>query len=270
MKYLSAGEKNLISKMNRLWESAICDAQNSMKKLILLGDILIVEKEKKQHGEWEKRLDSAAESNGKNEPAVRFSNDIKLKFGMRQAQKVMQIAKNKALALQLCEIENLSINELTKAISEATPEQIEQARQIETQRRIESEKPMPEKPITQKKQPEIIDGQFTEAPKKQSQPTEISQPEKLDPKDEKITRLQEYVHELETVNRAVTDDNQSMVDIFDAHDQLSKAVKEITEKNRIIAGLELRLHGIQQEKNEAIRSAKYWKLRAEKLEKAAA
>jgi Protein of unknown function (DUF3102) len=112
--------------------------------------------------------------------------------------------------------------------------------------------------------PVIVDGEFTE----ERRPTRTETPLQP-PCDDKIIRLQEYIHELETVNSQIQADIDSMGKVFDSDDRLATAVKEASECRRIIAGLELRIHGMQAEKNEAIKSVRYWKARAEKSEKAA-
>jgi hypothetical protein len=62
-------------------------------------------------------------------------------------------------------------------------------------------------------------------------------------------------------------DNESMVKIFEANDQLDSAVKEVRRLNALVTVLEERNRGMQNEANEAKRLARSWKNRCEKLER---
>jgi len=74
--------------------------------------------------------------------------------------------------------------------------------------------------------------------------------------------------ELEANLKELIADNESMARAFEAGDQVAAALdeaKRFREQNRI---LEERIRGLMNEKNEAIRAAKSWKRKAEKLEEA--
>lgn len=81
-------------------------------------------------------------------------------------------------------------------------------------------------------------------------------------------RLKEWGSENAQTAKDLIADNESMAVVFEADDKLAVALaeaKKYREMNRI---LEARIVGLMNEKNEAVRAAKMWQRKAEKLEKA--
>lgn len=78
-----------------------------VNSVIELGERLLEAKEKVPFGQWEEWVKRNSE----------------FRFDERQARKFMQIASNKLLVLEYFNNEN-SVNNLTKAISDASPEQL--------------------------------------------------------------------------------------------------------------------------------------------------
>ncbi len=88
-----------------------------MNSVIALGERLLEAKEKAGHGRWAEFLNRNSE----------------LRFGStEQARKIMQIAENKTLVLEYFNNENSIVN-LTKAISDASPEQLARVEQIKAE-----------------------------------------------------------------------------------------------------------------------------------------
>ncbi len=85
-----------------------------VNSVIELGERLLEAKEKVGHGRWENLLKSL------------LGGGI---CSQQQAHKYMQIAENKALVLEYFNSET-SVNNLTKAISDASPEQLARVEQI--------------------------------------------------------------------------------------------------------------------------------------------
>jgi hypothetical protein len=246
-KQIVSGIAKAISKM----ESAKKGYVNSV---IELGETLIQAKIKAGHGNWNLFLNRNSE----------------LRFGStEQARKIMLIAENKAIVLEFFNNEN-SINGLTNAINEATPEQIAQVEQIKKEEadRIalaETNKALAEAKAAidnAKKQDDVIDGVFEEV--KQSAPVVEILPE--DEFDE-IEELRDLLDEQHSANKALQDDNDSLVKIHEANEPLAVAMEELKKSNALNRILNERINGLMNEKNEAIRNAKMWKGQFERLEK---
>jgi hypothetical protein len=235
--------KKKVAKINKLWNSMSMDAEKAIKQAILLGDELLKIKEETPHGEWENLFKSEL---------------YQFAFGVRQAQKYMLFAKERTLTLQLASDEFSTINNLAKAISEATPEQIENARLVEEsraaeleQRRIEAAKPKPTTVSVQ--HPEIIEGEFTE-----------QKPEQ--PKEMEFTVF-DQIHELESQNRELEKRGDALEKIFEADDKLAEATKEIGRLREMNTILQTRLNGMMAERNEQIRLIKSLQNKVAKLER---
>jgi hypothetical protein len=181
----------------------------------------------------------------------------------------MEIAENKSLVLEFFKDEN-SINGLTKAISDATPEQIAQVEQIKKEEadRIalaEANKALADAKAAidnAKKQDDVIDGVFEEV----KQPAPVVE---ILPEDEfdEIDELRDLLDEQHSANKALQDDNDSLVKIHEANEPLSVAIAELKKSNALNRILNERINGLMNEKNEAIRNAKMWKGQFERLEK---
>jgi len=291
-------QRSLVKEIKKTWNLALVDSKNAMDKAILTGEKLSKLKEITPQGEWgllfnsnekdtQNRTNSALltlELSGKN-------NKIEFSFGIRQAQKLMQIADNKALLSVFEKDEILTINDAVEAIKSATPEQIEQAEQLrlqaeqdavhiaENQRMAEIDKkarreleekkkregwgikpinpinPIPEiKNINQepiKKEPEIRDENFRVI---------------AELRDE-CNRLNDLLHESNSENKSLIEHNNSLVAIFESNVQLSEMCKELNEKTNHLKILNARINGLMHETSEAKRYAKMWKQKYEKLEK---
>lgn len=259
--------KGIVSAFNKL-ESA---KKGYVYSVIDLGEKLLEAKKKVPFGQWESWLKVNSE----------------LPFGHEQATKYMKVAANKLLVLEYFSDEN-SVNQLTKAIADATPEQLERAEKLkleleEKARIAEEEKQRKAAELEAKrqeeeilkhvevKQPEIIEGEFTEV-KSQSggtNPCHEEEPAKPDIDENPVDYMQSIIDELNEQLQEVLADNESMAKVFDANDQLAEALAELKKAKETIRVLEDRLRGLQNERNEAIRTAKMWRSKFEKLEKAA-
>lgn len=261
--------KGIISAFNRMETTK----KDYVLSVISLGEKLIQAKEIVPHGQWEEWVKRNSE----------------FRFDERQARKYMMVASNKSLVLEYFNDEN-SVNQLTKAISEATPEQIERAKQIEAERLAAEEQSKAERAAKaaqleakrteetviekvqadieklQAKEPEVIEGDFEEL-KKPEPKFEAIKPGFVQIEAEKLEEIEDNLHELASLNRSISKDNDSMVKVFDSNDQLAAAVKEIKRLNDLNTGLEGRLNGMMNERNALIKEAKYWRAKFEKLEK---
>jgi flagellar biosynthesis GTPase FlhF len=267
-KDLNPNEKQLIKGIKSDVDSFTSSLNDALKYAILAGEKLLNLKEITPYGQWETRL----------------KTDFQDRFGDRQARRFMEIARNKTLAIELNRSENLTLEGTIKAIADATPEQLERVKQIEAERLAAEEKAKAdraakaaeleankaeEKTIAQvqTKEPEIIEGDFKEI-KKPEPKTEEVKTGFVQIEAEKMEEIEDSLHELASLNKSISKDNDSMVKIFDANDQLGAAVKEIKRLNDLNTSLEGRLNGFMNERNALIKEAKYWRAKFEKLEKA--
>jgi rubrerythrin len=248
-------EKQLVIGINKSFAKMECAKKGYVLSVIELGEKLNLAKELIPYGQWEKFLKAHSE----------------FAFDERQAQKFMQISSNKTLVLEYFNHEN-SINGLTKAITDATPEQKEKAEQlkreqeekdaINEQARIEkslSEKL--EKPSTVltsiKIEPEIIEGVFEEVTK----PVKAVIAEEIDPRDEAIDILQ-------FDNLALQKEIESITKILDSSDRMSAALAKISTLENMVRVIQQSLRASQESENAAKRIAKSYKAKWEKLVKA--
>lgn len=257
-KQIAIQNKKLISDIKKTWESALIDSKSAMKKAILTGELLTKLKENTPHGQWENILKA----------------NFEFAFGTRQAQKLMAISANKELIKISSGGDIFTIDGMTKLISDATPEQLEKAERLkaeEVQKRMQAEAEKAAK-AEAKKQPEIIEGEFTEvapvksAPKPEPKKEEV-QPGFVQVKPEYIENLEEGLHEAHSLSKSIREDNDSMLKVFESDDRLKAAIEEaqkFREMNRI---LNERINGLMNEKNAAIQTAKSWQRKVEKLEK---
>jgi hypothetical protein len=250
-------KKQLIKDFHKAQDGFISSMKKGLEYAVLMGDALTKIKDITPHGQFESVL----------------KNDIDVAFGVRHAQRFMAIAANKEL-IQVASVgELLSINEMTKLISDATPEQIEKAEQLrreeearrqqveaEKQRKaaeLQAKKAAQEKP----KEPEIIEGEFKEI--KPSQKKE----EPARPKEDPIDVMSQVVDELQAANSELIQEIESVTRVLESNDQTGKALDEAKRFREVNRVLEERIRGLQNEANEAKRQAKYWKGKFEKLAK---
>lgn len=260
--------KQLKADVKKFGLSSISKAKGAIEDSILCGTALIKLKEITPHGKWESEFKSAIDG----------------VFGLRHGQKLMQISAQKDLLLIAPKDEVLTLNDALEFISNATPEQLEMVKQIEAERLAAEEQAKADRAAkaaelearreeeqtiaqVQTKEPEIIEGDFQEVKNTATKAEEVKTGF-VQIEAEKMEEIEDSLHELASLNKSISKDNDSMVKIFDANDQLGAAVKEIKRLNDLNTSLEGRLNGFMNERNALIKEAKYWRARAEKLEKA--
>jgi hypothetical protein len=234
--------------------------------VINLGEKLLMAKESVGFGKWDEFVNTNSE----------------FAFDVRQVQKYMQIAKHKDLVIALFNGQDLrlSVNQITKAISAAKAPNAGNLRlQDETEDEVIEQAMESDHHVLGKAgQEEILEGEFTEIPAiapeppetasfiEQAQPESKPAPEQPEePSDLEV--LQDMVCELQSQIDGLTAENERMRIVFEDDDHIAAATKEfdrLTENNRV---LNERNNGLFAEKNEAIKSAKFWKRKAEQLEK---
>ena len=84
---------------------------------------------------------------------------------------------------------------------------------------------------------------------------------------EPIDDLHARIDELSAALAEAAADNESMARVFDANDQLAAAVAEAKRYREQARSLQERIDGLMREKSEAVRSAKAWKAKYEKLQR---
>jgi hypothetical protein len=171
----------------------------------------------------------------------------------------MQIAENKTLVLEYFNNEN-SINSLTKAISDATPEQWEKVEQLKKEEELAELAKLAVVEPPKAKKDDVIDGVFVEVKK----PAPIVE---IEPEFDEIEELRDLLDEQHSANKALQDDNDSLLKIHEGNEPLAIAMEELKKSNAMNRILNERINGLMNEKNEAIRNAKMWKGQFERLEK---
>lgn len=257
-KELIPNEKQLAARIERAESRVDRSLKTFIDDCIFLGEEIIEVRKNIPHGQWEKFLNRNSH--------FRFATS-------RQASKFIRIAENKTFAKTFL-IGETSIDGLNKGIADATPEQIEQAKAIEAEQeakrqQAEAEKLRKAEELKTKqaeqakpKEPEVIEGEFKEIKPKPEEPTTEQ--------ESPVDMMQSVIDELQEQLQVVTSDNESMAKVFESNDQLAVALAELKQAKELNRVLEERIRGLQNEKNEAIRAARMWKAKFEKLEKAAA
>lgn len=82
--------------------------------------------------------------------------------------------------------------------------------------------------------------------------------------------LREQINDLASMLEEVRADNESMVRVFEADDKVTAALAEAKRYREQLRIVESRITGLTNERNEAIRQARMWQRRCEKLEKSGA
>lgn len=252
-KELIPNQKQIVLGITKAFNKMESAKKGYVHSVIELGEKLNSAKELVPHGQWNLFLNANSE----------------FAFKGRQAQKFMLIASNKALVLEFFDDEQ-SINSLTTAIANVTPEQLAKVEQLKKEEadRIalaEANKALAEAKAAidnAKKQDDVIDGVFEEVKK----PAPVVQ---ILPEDEfdEIDELRDLLDEQHSANKALQDDNDSLVKIHEANEPLIVAMEELKKSNALNRILNERINGLMNEKNEAIRNAKMWKGKCERLEK---
>ena len=216
--------------------------------VIELGEKLNSVKELVPHGEWENWI------------SKRHSE---FRFDARQSRKFMQIANNKSLVLEFFDDEQ-SINGLTKAISDATPEQIAQVEQIKKDQAdkaalAEATAALAEtaRILKAAQEDEVIEGVFEEVK------APIVEPEEEDPE----ALLLDIVKSQEKLVKDLLSENASLTKAFESNDPLMQALEDLRRTKEISKGFEDRMQGLQNERMHLMKEVKYWRSKYEKLEK---
>ena len=242
-KELIPNQKQIVSGISKAFNKMESAKKGYVYSVIELGEKLNSAKEIVPFGHWEKWLNDSSE----------------LSFGRIQASKFMQIASNKTLVLEFFNDEN-SINSLTKAISDATPEQWEKVEQIKKKEELAELAKLAVVELPKAKKDDVIDGVFVEVKK----PAPVVE---IEPEFDEIEELRDLLDEQHSANKALQDDNDSMLKTFESNEPLTIALEELKKSNAMNRILNERINGLMNEKNEAIRNAKMWKGQFERLEK---
>lgn len=253
-KEIQKTNKQIRADVKKYGLSSISKAKGAIDDSILCGLSLIELKKNTPYGQWESEFKSAIDG----------------VFGLRHGQKLMQIAEQKELIKISNNGEIFTINEMLQIISEATPEQIAKVEQLKKDEadRIalaETNKALAEAKAAidnAKKQDDVIDGVFEEV-KKPAPVVEILPEDEFDEIDE----LRDLLDEQHSANKALQDDNDSLLKIHESNEPLIVAMEELKKSNAMNRILNERINGLMNEKNEAIRNAKMWKGQFERLEK---
>ena len=250
-KELIPNQKQIVSGISKAFNKMESAKKGYVYSVIELGEKLNLAKELVPHGGWEKFLNANSE----------------LAFGIAQAQKFMKVANNKALVLEFFDDEQ-SVDSLTRAIANVTPEQLAQVEQLKKEEsdRIalaETNKALADAKAAidnAKKQDDVIDGVFVEVKK----PAPVVE---IEPEFDEIEELRDLLDEQHSANKALQDDNDSLLKTFESNEPLTIALEELKKSNAMNRILNERINGLMNEKNEAIRNAKMWKGQFERLEK---
>ncbi len=246
-KELIPNQKQIVSGIAKAFNKMENAKKGYVYSVIELGEKLNLAKELVPFGHWEKWLKANSE----------------FVFDSRQAQKFMLIANNKALVLEFFDDEQ-SINSLTKAIANVTPEQIAQVEQLKKEEadRIALAEANKAKAALDnaKKQDDVIDGEFVEVKK----PAPVINER---PVEDPLDILQETIDMLEADNAILQTEMASIVKVLDANDQLTAALAEVKKYQELARVLKESLNGSMNSENAAKRQAKMWKAKYEKLAK---
>jgi hypothetical protein len=259
--------KKLAVKINKAFKDMERAKKDYIFSVINLGEILLETKQSVGFGKWESFVNLNSE----------------LRFGPAQASKYMQIASHRALVLCLFGNQDIkpSINQLTKAISAAKAQEPVSA-EIEAKPVNDDDAAInvamvDSPPIAGKDgQEDVIEGEFIEAPLEtqlEAAPSPTLSPPQLEPDPEPLTEqneleeLWDLVHELQSQVDELAKENEQMRVIFEDDNHTAAAIKEINKLQELNRVLTERNNGLMSEKNQAIKSVKFWKRKAEALDK---
>lgn len=256
-------EKQIVAGIVKALNKETASKKGYVLDVIDVGEKLISYKEKVPHGEWENKVKIISK-------AVSDTG-----FGSDRASEYMKVARNKNYVLAYFDTDT-SVRQLTKHIAEITPEQkaeVERLKAEEEQKRLQAEAEKAAK-AEAKKQPEIIEGEFTEVKEQNPAPKPEPTPKKEEVRDgmvqvkpDYLENLEDGLYEAHSLNKSIKEDNDSLLKVFESDDKLKAAIEEaqkFREMNRI---LNERINGLMSEKNAAIQAAKSWQRKAEKMEK---
>ena len=238
MKNLPKNSK--ISLFKKTWVSAQQDAKSANKKALEAGKILSELKEE-NIGSWTKFVE------------VELDGFI----GIRQADKLIKCYENKLLISLVSNNEPLTINAMIKIIAEADHEQLAQVEQLKKEEELAK---LAKLAVVEAKKDDVIDGVFEEVKKPAPDPAP-----QIEEEFTEVEELQGLLHEQHSVAKALQEDNDSLVKIFESSDQITQALKELHIAKEINRGLEGRINGFMVETRELKKAVTYWKSRCKKL-----
>ena len=238
MKNLPKNSK--ISLFKKTWVSAQQDAKSANKKALEAGKILSELKEE-NIGSWTKFVE------------VELDGFI----GIRQADKLIKCYENKLLISLVSNNEPLTINAMIKIIAEADHEQLAQVEQLKKEEELAK---LAKLAVVDANKDDVIDGVFEEVKK----PAPVPAPQ-IEEEFTEVEELQGLLHEQHSVAKALQEDNDSLVKIFESSDQITQALKELHIAKEINRGLEGRINGFMVETRELKKAVNYWKSRCKKL-----
>ena len=241
MKNLPKNRK--ISLFKKTWVSAQQDAKSANKKALEAGKILSELKEE-NIGSWTKFVE------------VELDGFI----GIRQADKLIKCYENKLLISLVSNNEPLTINAMIKIIAEADHEQLAQVEQLKKEEELAEIAKLQAAELAKAKKDDVIDGVFVEVKK----PAPVPAPQ-IEEEFTEVEELQGLLHEQHSVAKALQEDNDSLVKIFESSDQITQALKELHIAKEINRGLEGRINGFMVETRELKKAVNYWKSRCKKL-----
>lgn len=247
----------LIDQINKTWSSAQVDAKNGMEKAIKTGEYLCQLKAITPHGKWEEKFSNVAQ-------------DATFGFRHEHATKLMKMAENKTLLLVVAGEDVLSINASQEAIKNATEEQKAEAEKIkaeeEEKARIAEIDKKAKADLEKKKKAE--GWVTTEKPVVEKKPAPEKKPAEEVKRDHMVEELDAMLDQQFLDNKLLSEENASLVKVFEASDQLAAAIAEAKKYRDQVAFLNGRIDQLMKEKNEAIQYAKSLKKRLEKLDMA--
>ncbi len=249
-------EKSILAGIKKDYDLILHYKNQLLKYAFSLGEKLIEAKKLVPHGQWENWLNAHSE----------------LAFGRVQAGKYMQIASEKVLINALFS-DVKSVDGLCKALATVTEEQRAEIEQAELEKQRQAEIKIAEKTAkleakkveeeiisqVQTKEPEVIEGDFKEVPKKTENPESEPEQEKME--------MHEAINVLSEKNDELEAENQSIIKIFESNDQLSTAASEIKKLTALNTGMASQVRALQNEKTELLRTLNFWKRQYEKLQK---
>jgi len=257
---------------------------------IKTGENLLIAKSKVNIREWGEWLKNESQRNSE------------FRLGTtQQAKKYTDLAENKELArVVFVGDDSFNLNGICDRIKNATEEEKAEAEKIkqaaveaEEQKRLEAEAKKKEREETKRvetvgkakeetiipraKEQSVIDAEIVENnnktvsnSKKDNKKEIVSktlQSEEAEDSKEIIENLKTELQQITSEFEEVVVENESTAKVFDANDHLTAALSEVKkyrEQNIILQG---RVNGLMNEKNQAIRSVKYWKNEFLRLDK---
>ena len=146
---------------------------------------------------------------------------------------------------------------MIKIIAEADHKQLAQVEQLKKEEELAK---LAKLAVVEAKKDDVIDGVFEEVKK----PVPVPAPQ-IEEEFTEVEELQGLLHEQHSVAKALQEDNDSLVKIFESSDQITQALKELHIAKEINRGLEGRINGFMVETRELKKAVTYWKSRCKKL-----